>query len=93
MKRASLAMMLVLPMAFAACAKKPEPVPVPVMSAGEQACVDRAVATTGADPTSVAVTPTASTKTGDTIYTVTANGVGYSCVVAPDLTVASFSAQ
>ncbi len=85
--------MLVLPMAFAACAKKPEPVMVPALSAPEQACVDRAAATTGADPTAISVTPTASTKTGDTIYTVTANGVAYNCVVGPDMTVSVFGAQ
>ena len=86
---------MLLPMVFfAACARQqPETVAVPALSAAEQACVDRAVATTGADPATVTITPTAATKTGDTIYTVVANGQAYSCTVAPDLTVAQFAMQ
>ena len=42
------------------------------------------------DATTVTVTPTALTKVGDTIYTVVADGVGYTCVASPDGTVTSF---
>ena len=94
MTRSTLAAVLLLPMVFAACARQqPETVAVPTLSAAVQVCVDRAVATTGADPAVVTITPTASTKTGDTIYTVVANGQAYSCTVAPDLTVAQFAMQ
>jgi hypothetical protein len=93
MTRSSLAAALLLPLVFAACARQPEPAPVPVLSAAEQACVDRAAGVTGADPATVTITPTAATKTGDTIYTVVANGQAYSCTVAPDLTVAQFAMQ
>ncbi|PZQ49270.1 MAG: hypothetical protein DI556_12015 [Rhodovulum sulfidophilum] len=75
-----------------ACAKKaPEPVPV-TLSPQEQACVDRATAVTAADPAAISIVPSTSTKTGDMIYAVTAGGVTYNCVVAPDNAVTSFSA-
>ena len=45
------------------------------------------------EPVSVAVTPVASTKEGDTIYTVVAGGVAYNCVASPDGTVRSFQPQ
>lgn len=78
--------------AIGACAKK-EPAPVPVaLMPQEQACVDRAAAVTAADPAGITVVPSTSTKTGDMVYTVGANGVNYACVVSPDLQVASFSA-
>ena len=94
MRVSSLAAALLLPVVLAACARQePETVAVPALSAAEQACVDRAVATTGADPATVTITPTAATKTGDTIYTLVANGQAYSCTVAPDLTVAQFAMQ
>jgi uncharacterized low-complexity protein len=68
MRVSTLAAALLLPIALAACARQePETVAVPTLSAAEQACVDQAVATTGADPATVTITPTAATKTGDTI--------------------------
>ncbi len=94
MRASTLAAALLLPMVFAACARQePETVAVPALSTAERACVDRAVAATGADPAAVTVAPTAATKTGDTIYTVVADGQAYSCTVAPDLTVAQFAMQ
>ena len=78
--------------ALGACAKKaPEPVPV-TLTPAEQACVDRAAAVTAADPAMITVAPSTSTKTGDMVYTVGANGVNYACVVSPELQVTSFSA-
>jgi hypothetical protein len=79
-------------LAIGACAKKaPEPVPV-TLTPHEQACVDRATAVTAADPASISIIPTTSTKTGDMVYAVTAGAVTYNCVVAPDNSVSSFSA-
>lgn len=91
--RIALAALLALPLAIGACAKKPEPTPVPVLSGAELACVTRAAEASGLDASTITVAPTASTKTGDTIYTVTAGGVDYTCVVAPDMTVSQFAAQ
>lgn len=94
MNRLGLAAAILLPVTIAACHRnEPEPVAVPIMSGAEQACATRAAETTGADASTVTVVPTASTKTGESIYTVTANGVNYNCVVGPDLTVSSFTAQ
>ena len=58
-----------------------------MLSPAEQACIARAPQTGGVDPTTVTVTPTSSTKIGDTIYTVVANGIAYNCVASPDGTV------
>lgn len=85
--------LLGIALGLGACAREEPPAPAPVaLSAQEQACIDRAAAVTAADPAAITVAPTASTKTGETIYTVGANGVSYDCVVGPDLQVSSFSA-
>lgn len=79
-------------LALGACAKK-EPAPTPVaLTPQEQACVARAAAVTAADPAAITVTPSTSTKTGDMVYAVGANGVTYNCVVAPDGQVTNFDA-
>ena len=93
MKKIGIVVALLLPVAMAACAKKPEPMATPVLTGPEQACATRAAQVTGADASTVTVVPTASTKTGDTIYTATANGLNYNCVVGPDMMVSTFSAQ
>ena len=62
------------------------------MSAAEQACADRAATLAGVDPTAVGVVPTATTKSGATIYTASAGGVDYTCVVEVDLTISQFEA-
>lgn len=94
MNRIGLACAIALPVFAAACNRTPEPEPMPVMlTAAEQACVDQGVAMTGADPSTVIVTPTASTKTGESIYTVNAGGMNYNCVAGMDGTVSSFTAM
>ncbi len=93
MRKAGLAAALVLPIVIAACNRTPEPEPMvmPTMSGPEQACADRAAQMAGVEAGSVSVVPTASTKTGATIYTVNAGGVEYMCVVEMDMTVSQFS--
>jgi hypothetical protein len=93
MTKTSLALMLIVPVAIAACAKEPAPPPPPMLSPAEQACVAQGAAIAAVDETTVTITPTASTKVGDTIYTVVADGVAYTCVATPDGTVTSFQAQ
>ncbi len=93
MIRTGLALMLLTPIALAACNRQPPPPPAPVLSAAEQACVAQGAQMSGVDPATVTVTPTASTKLGETIYTVVANGIGYNCVVSPEGAVTSFTAQ
>jgi hypothetical protein len=92
--RRILGLALIAPVVLVACNRQPEPAPapLPVMSAGEQACIDRAAATTAVDPATITIVPSASTKSGATIYTVTAGGVSYSCVAELDGTVSGFSA-
>ena len=93
MNRAILALMLIAPLAIAACQKPPPPPPAPVLSPAEQACIAAGAQTAGVDPATVSVTPTASTKMGDTIFTVVAGGVAYTCVASPDGAVSSFQPQ
>ena len=88
----SLAVALLAPVVLAACAREPEPAPAPVMSAAEQACADRAASLAAVDPTAVSVVSTATTKSGATIYTASAGGVDYTCVVEVDLTISQFAA-
>jgi hypothetical protein len=93
MTRIGLATALIVPVALAACNRTPPP-PEPVpLTAAESACAAAGANAAGVDAATVSVTPTSSTKTGETIYTVVANGVGYNCVVGPDNVVASFSPQ
>ncbi len=93
MNRLSLAALLIAPIAISACAKQPAAPVAPVLTAAEQACVARGAEISAMDPATVTVTPTSSTKVGDTIYTVVANGIGYNCVVSPEGVVTSFTAQ
>ena len=92
MTRTGLAMALLVPIAIAACGRQeaPELPPAPVLSSGESACAARAAQVAGVDPTTVSVSPTSSTKTGATIYTATAGGNSYTCVVELDSTISSF---
>ena len=93
MTKINLALMLIAPVAIAACAKTPPPPPPPVLSPGEQACVARGAEAAAVDAGTVTVTPTSSTKVGDTIFTVVANGVAYTCVASPDGVVSVFQPQ
>ena len=94
MTRTSLALTLIAPIAMmAACAKQPPPPPAPVLSPAEQACIAQGAVIAAVDATTVTVTPVASTKEGDTIYSVVAGGVGYNCVASPDGTIRSFQPQ
>jgi hypothetical protein len=93
MTKTSLALILIVPIAMAACAKKSPPPPVPVLSPAEQACIAQGAQVAGVDPSTVTVTPVSSTKVGDTIYSVVAGGIGYTCVASPDGTVTSFEPQ
>lgn len=81
-----------LPLAAAACGQKPPPPPpAPVLSAAEQACVDRTIASTGAVAGSVAIVATGATKSGDSIYTTSVGNTDFTCVVGPSGTIASFT--
>jgi len=75
---------------LAACQTAPPPEPVAVVSPGEAACAAQAAAVAGVDAATVTVVPTASTKTGATIYTATVGDTDYTCVVEIDSTVSSF---
>ncbi len=90
MTRFGLAALVAVPIALAACHREPPPPPVPVQTAGEAACAARAAQAAGVDAATVTVIPTASTKTGATIYTASVNGVDYRCVVEVDSTVSTF---
>ena len=93
MTRTGLAVALMLPVVLAACQKTPPPPPQPVLTGPEAACAARGAATAGVDVSTVTVTPASSTKTGEPIYSVVANGVGYNCVVGLDGAVQSFTPQ
>jgi hypothetical protein len=90
MQKIGLAAMLLAPVIVAACNREPAPPPAPVMSAGEAACAARAAQVAGVDAATVTVVPTASTKTGATIYTATVGNQDYTCVVELDSTVSTF---
>ncbi len=90
MTRFGFAALVAVPIALAACHREPPPPPAPIQSAGEAACAARAAQLAGVDPATVTVVPTASTKSGATIYTTTVNGVDYRCVVEIDSTISAF---
>ena len=90
MTKFGLAALVAVPLALAACQKAPPPPPPPVQSPGEAACAAHAASLQGVQPSAVTVTPTSSTKTGATIYTATANGVSYRCVVEVDSKISAF---
>jgi hypothetical protein len=92
MIRRSLTAAIVLPLAIAACNRAPEPEPAPAMTGAEAACAAAATAALGVDAATVVVTPGAPTKTGAMVYTATVDGVDYTCVVEPDMTVSQFGA-
>lgn len=82
---------LVLPViVLAACQKHEEPAPAPVQTAGELACAAQGAAAAGVDQGTVTVVPSTSTKTGATVYTVTAGASQYTCVVEIDQSVSAF---
>ena len=93
MTRTGLAVALMLPIVLAACNKNPPPPPQPVLTGPEAACAARGAATAGVDVSTVSVTPVSSTKAGEPIYSVVANGVGYNCVVGMNGAVESFTPQ
>jgi hypothetical protein len=90
MHKIGLAVLLVTPMILGACNRQPPPPPAPVMTASEAACAARAAEIAGVDAATVTVVPTASTKSGATIYTASVNGTSYTCVVEIDNTVSTF---
>lgn len=47
----------------------------------------------GVDPATVAITPTTSTKTGGTVYSVTSGAHSFMCVVEADQKVSIFKPQ
>jgi hypothetical protein len=93
MTRLALAVTLISPIALAACNRQPPPPPAPVLSPAEQACVAQGAEVAAVDAATVTVTPATTTKTGDTVYTVVANGIAYDCVASPAGVVTSFTAQ
>lgn len=93
MTRTGLAVALMLPVVLVACQKTPPPPPAPVLTGPEAACAARGASTAGVDVSTVSVTPASATKTGETIYSVVANGVGYNCAVGPEGKIASFTPQ
>jgi len=94
MTRTSLALTLFVPIAMmAACAKQPPPPPPVVLSPAEQACIAQGAQAAGVDAGTVTVTPVSSTKEGDTIYSVVAGVIGYTCVASPDGTAAILPPQ
>ena len=90
MTRFGFAALVAVPIVLAGCNREPPPPPAPIQSAGEAACAARAAQLAGVDPATVTVVPTASTKSGATIYTTTVNGVDYRCVVEIDSTISAF---
>lgn len=81
-----------LPLGAAACSHKPPPPPpAPMLSAAEQACVDRTIASTGATAGNVSVVATGATKMGDSIYTTSVGNTDFTCVVNSMGTITSFS--
>jgi hypothetical protein len=81
-----------LPLGAAACGQKPPPPPpAPVLSAAEQACVDRTIASTGATAGNVSIVATGATKSGDSIYTTSVGNTDFTCVVNTGGAIASFT--
>ena len=94
MTRTGLAVALMLPVVLVACQKTPPPPPAAGADrAGGRPARRAAPRRRASTSSTVTVTPASSTKTGETIYSVVANGVGYNCVVGPDGTIASFTPQ
>ena len=82
---------LALPVVVLAACQQPEPAPVlPTQTAGELACAAQAAAAAGVDQGTVTVVPTSSTKSGATVYIVTAGEQQYTCVVEIDQSVSAF---
>ncbi len=82
MKNWMLMALCALPIGVAACAPKPPPPPpAPVLTPAEQACVDRTIASTGAQSGQVSVVATGATKTGESIYTTAVGQDDFTCVV------------
>jgi hypothetical protein len=84
---------MALPVVVLAACQQPAPEPLPpVQSPGEAACAAQAAQVAGVDAATVTVVPTASTKSGATIYTATVGETDYTCVVELDSTISSFEA-
>lgn len=77
-------------LALAACQKPAPTPPAPVLTPAEAACAAQAASVSGVDVGTVTVVPTSSTKTGATVYTATAGGKDYMCVVEVDQTISTF---
>lgn len=89
--KAVLAATLLVPLALAACQRTPPPPPpAPILTAAEAACAARAAEVAGVDAALVTVVPTASTKSGATIYTASVGDTDYTCVVEVDQTISTF---
>ena len=61
-----------------------------MLSPGEAACAAQAAQVAGVDAATVTVVPTATTKTGATIYTATVGDTDYTCVVEVDSSISTF---
>ena len=90
MTKFGFAALVAVPLVVAACQREPAPPPAPIQSPGEAACAARAAQLAGVDPATVTVVPTASTKSGASVYTASAGGVDYRCVVELDSTISTF---
>ena len=90
MRKHGILAMAALPLLVAACAREPEP-EILIVAGPELACAEQAAVATGLDASTITVTPTASTKTGATVYTATAGDAAFNCVVEVDGTVSSFT--
>lgn len=88
------AALLALPLVVAACAQPAAPpAAAPTLTPGEQACAAQAAQAAGVDVATVSVTPTTATKTGGTVYSVTAGAHSFMCVVEADQKVSVFKPQ
>ena len=90
MRKHGILLAAALPVLVAACSREPEP-EVLYVAGPELACAEQAAIASGMDASTIMVSPTASTKTGATVYTATAGAQSYSCVVEVDGTVSSFT--
>lgn len=90
MTRWKLFALCALPLGVAACSHEPPPSET-VLSAAEQACVERTIASTGATAGSVAIAATGATKAGDSIYTTSVGNTDFTCVVDASGAIASFT--
>lgn len=82
---------LALPVFVLVACQKPAPPPAaPVLTPAEAACAAQAAQIAAVDISTVTVVPSTTTKTGATVYTATAGGKDYMCVVEIDQSVSAF---